>query len=98
MQSDLVLYRSGEDRPAHRGAGDRCGLQQSVEQRLSAPVEFLIEFTRALIKQNPSSDLFYLAMYAAEAKVSLTTEQKALFIKAVSAEARQSAWPEGFFG
>ncbi len=50
-----------------------------------------------MIRNNPSSDLWQLSMYAAMKEVPITEEQKAAFEKAVLHEVNQSGWPKGFF-
>jgi hypothetical protein len=70
---------------------------QSAEQRPNLPVDFLIEFTRALIRSVPSSDLFYLAVATARRKVPISEEQEKMFSEAVGHEMERSSWPKGFF-
>jgi hypothetical protein len=60
-------------------------------------VQFLIAFVRNMIRNNPSSDLWQLSMYAAMKEVPITDEQKAAFEKAVLNEVKQAPWPDGFF-
>ena len=72
-----------------RSAGDA--------DQVAAPVEFLIAFTRALIRNNPSEDSLALALYAAAAEFSITPEQARQFLKAVMREKENSPWPKGFF-
>lgn len=63
----------------------------------AAPIEFLIAFTRALIRNNPSQDSLALALYAAAAEFSITPEQAKQFLQAVMHEKENSPWPKGFF-
>lgn len=74
-------------------------LQLAVQQRQGedAPVEFLLAFCRALIRQHPSRDHMRLAMLAAKSEVPITPAQEEQFTKAVAAEAEKSVWPKGFF-
>lgn len=60
-------------------------------------VEVLVEFTRALIRENPSSDLLYLAMAAAKRRSEATDDEMELLKIAVLSERLHSTWPEGFF-
>lgn len=62
-----------------------------------APVEFLVEFARALIRAHPSPDCISLAMRSANGACPLTPEQEARFRKAVDIEVDRSPWPKGFF-
>jgi hypothetical protein len=87
-----------------RGLVHRGGLLQSAEQRpeghageAAAPVEFLIAFTRALIRNNPSGDSIALAMRSAQDICPLTPEQEVQFLRAVGVEVDRSPWPKGFF-
>lgn len=64
---------------------------------VAAPVEFLIAFTRALIRNNPSEDSLALALYAAAREFNITPEQAQQFLKAVMHEKENSPWPKGFF-
>jgi hypothetical protein len=94
--------RRSTSKKAEKGLVHRRGVLLSNEQRPegnhpSIPVDFLIAFTRTLIRLCPSSDASALAMAAANKEVPLTTEQKALFRIAVLNEAEQMVWPEGFF-
>lgn len=72
---------------------------EGAEQQDNDPVkvEFLIEFCRALIRNNPSSDVMFLAFLAASRKVPLTKEQAEAFFKALNVEMAKSPWPKGFF-
>lgn len=74
-------------------------LQLAVQQRQGedAPVEFLLAFCRALIRQTHSSDKMSLAMRAAKAEVPISVEQEMQFSLAVATEAEKSPWPKGFF-
>jgi hypothetical protein len=79
-------------------------VQQQPEQRstgdagqAAAPVEFLIEFIRQVIRNNPQGDLYKLAMYAANDRVPLTEEQQVAFLRAIYHEQDRSYWPKGFF-
>jgi hypothetical protein len=87
-----------------RGLVDRRGVLQLPEQRsagdagpAAAPVEFLIAFARALIRNHPSGDSIALAMRSANGVCPLTPEQEAQFRKAVDIEVDRSPWPKGFF-
>ncbi len=82
-----------------RVVGNRRGVLQSTEQRPeeAAPVGFLIDFVRALIRLNPSRDCMYLALASAKAKHPLTEKQTKAFVAAICGEMDQSAWPKGFF-
>lgn len=92
---------------------NRGGLLQQPEQhstdlavlrrelRPQAPplrVAILVEFARALIRENPSSDLLYLALAQAKHQAGATDEEMDLLKIAVFSEASESHWPEGFFG
>jgi len=63
----------------------------------AAPVEFLIAFTRALIRNHPSGDCISLAMRSAKGVCPLTPEQEEQFRKAVNIEVDKSPWPKDFF-
>ena len=87
-----------------RGLVHRGGLLQSSEHgpegyagEAAAPVEFLIAFTRALIRNHPSGDSIALAMSSANGVCPLTPAQEAQFLKAVGLEVNRSPWPKGFF-
>lgn len=67
------------------------------QKRRAPPVELLIAFTRALIRQNPSEDGLYLAIAAAQKEVKVTDGELAVFIDAVYGEKKGSPWPGGFF-
>lgn len=71
----------------------RRGVLQSAEQRPAdaAPIEFLIDFVRALIRLNPSSDCMYLALASAKGKHSLTDAQTKSFVEAICSEMGQSS-------
>jgi len=60
-------------------------------------VDFLIEFCRSLIRNNPNGDTIYLAFLAARKRVSLTDDEAKAFLKAVGVEMGKSHWPKGFF-
>lgn len=66
-------------------------------QEAGAPVEFLIAFVRNIIRENPSHDVYYLAMAAAKKECPITAEQEVAFAKAIAHERDQSFWPKGFF-
>jgi len=70
---------------------------QSTQHGPAVPVEFLLEFTRALIRVVPSTDAFYLAAAEARGAVPLTDEQAKAFSRAVLYEQEQTMWPKGFF-
>jgi len=72
-------------------------LQLTEQRSPAAPVEFLIEFVRCLIRQHPSADLLHLSLLGAKSKVPITPEQELRFLKAITAEVGQSPWPKGFF-
>jgi hypothetical protein len=57
----------------------------------------MLVFVRSLIRQHPSSDVLSLALREADKKVPLTEQQRESFVKAVTSEAQQSPWPQGFF-
>ena len=78
----------------------RSGLLREPEQRQdsdAAPIEFPIGFVRHLIRENPSSDVLYLAMCGAAQEVGITKEQAERFMRAILSERTKSWWPEGFF-
>lgn len=82
----------------------RSGLLQLDEQRpaedaspTEEAVKFLLLFTRALIRSNPSGDVLYLAMKAAAVESNLSDEQAEKFITWVTQEQNNSPWPKGFF-
>jgi hypothetical protein len=82
------------------GVGHRGGVLLPPQQRpeaVSAPAEFLLAFTRALIRNNPQPDLLQLAMASARQEIPITPAQEESFIRAVADEASQSVWPKGFF-
>lgn len=94
------LEEAGTDRRIVR----RGGVLQQHEQRpaedagpTEEAIKFLIAFTRALIRENPSGDKLYLAMSAASADCKISTEQAEKFIKWVLQEKENSHWPKGFF-
>ena len=60
-------------------------------------IRFLIAFTRALIRENPSGDKLYLAMAAASSDCKISKEQAAKFVEWVTHEQGKSHWPKGFF-
>jgi len=72
--------------------------QDSLVDKTAVPVEYMISFVRAMIREFPSSDGFSLAMYAAGREVPITEKQKQAFLRAVTHEVEESAWPKGFFG
>jgi hypothetical protein len=72
-------------------------LQPDEHGPATIPAEFLLAFTRAMIRELPSRDLFALAGAAAMREFPITKEQQEAFAQAVSHEASQSIWPEGFF-
>jgi hypothetical protein len=76
---------------------DRRGMLQSAQHGAEAiPVEFLIAFTRALIRMLPSNDALWLAANHAKQVCPLTDEQRELLNHAIRAEVNQSVWPKGF--
>jgi len=74
---------------------------QRTEQRptddAAAPVEFLIAFVRALIRNYPSGDSIALALHSARAHYPITPEQEAQFRKAIALEIERTPWPKDFF-
>jgi len=84
-----VLRKSEHRSPANAG--------EAPEEIPAVPVEFLICFIRQVIRTYPSGDVYFLAMRAAKHDFPLTEEQQAAFMKAVFAESKRSAWPDGFF-
>jgi len=58
---------------------------------------FLVNFTREMIKLNPSGDVLQLAMMAAAKRSNLTKEQATKFIAWVLEQQSDSPWPKGFF-
>jgi len=94
------LEEAGTDGRAVR----RSGVLQLNEQRPAEDVgpteeaiKFLIAFTRALIRERPSSDVLYLAMAAASADCKISREQAQKFVDWVLHEQESSHWPKGFF-
>jgi hypothetical protein len=93
--------------PARGGPGNRSGVLQQLEletiqlgegrEDLSVPVEFLIAFTRCLLRLSPSSDLFAIASMSARREVPISDKQMRLFLKAVRGEVKKSPWPKDFF-
>jgi len=94
------------------GGRARGRLQQQSEQPTAlAPVsyeegragvpqlrtEILVEFTRALIRENPNKDMIYLALMAARSATGATDEEMRALSVAVLDEARKAPWPPGFF-
>jgi hypothetical protein len=89
------------------GHGNRSGVQQQHEleknqlekggEALSVPVDFLIAFTRALIRTNPSTDSFIIAAASARGEVSISDEQMRLFSRAIKGEMKKSPFPKDFF-
>lgn len=63
----------------------------------AVPVQFLIAFVRAMIRNRPSGDLISLSMSSARGAVPITDEQAKAFMRAVLVEAENSPWPKGFF-
>jgi hypothetical protein len=61
------------------------------------PVEFLLAFVRCMIREYPSSDVYYLAVASAKKMFPITPEQELAFMKAVMHETTKSRWPKGFF-
>ena len=59
--------------------------------------EFLIEFIRELIKNNPNGDLLSLSLVTAARRTSATSEEEMLLKKAIKQTAEQSMWPTGFY-
>ena len=92
------LTRRGEETekdPVRRG-----GVLQPPEQHETEdviPVEFLLAYVQALIRNNPSRDLHVLSVAAAKSAFPITEAQEEAFLKAVGVEARNSHWPKGFF-
>jgi len=94
------LEEAGAEGRVIRGGG----LQQLNEQRpaedagpTEETIRFLIAFTRAMIRNNPSGDVLYLSMRAAADEANLSVEQAEKFIAWVTKEKNNSPWPKGFF-
>jgi len=60
-------------------------------------VEILVEFARALIQNNPSSDVLLLSLAQVQRLTGATDEEMDLLKVAVLSEASNSPWPDGFF-
>lgn len=75
-------------KPEHR-APDNAGE--------AIPFEFLIAFVRRIIRENPSTDVYYLAMAGAKRMCPITPEQEEAFMQAVLHEAENNEWPKDFF-
>ena len=60
--------------------------------------EILLEFIRALIKNNPNGDILYLSIMAAADKTNATEEEIELLKRAIREEINTtpSHWPKGF--
>lgn len=66
----------------------------------SAPVvrpQLVVEFLRALIRNNPSEDLMVLSLHHAAHVTGATKRECELMMQAIRGEQSQSVWPEGFF-
>lgn len=63
----------------------------------AVPVQFLIAFVRAMIRNRPSGDLISLSMGSARGLVPISDDQAKAFLKAVYTEVDESPWPKGFF-
>lgn len=60
-------------------------------------IRFLILFTKALIRNNPSSDVLYLSLMSAATEAGISKETAQNFISWVMSQQDQSYWPKGFF-
>jgi hypothetical protein len=60
--------------------------------------QLLVELCRALIKLNPSGDVLWLALNAAQKRTSASNEEMALLKVSVRDVASHGGWPEGFYG
>ena len=70
---------------------------RSDELPLPRP-EFVLEFLRSIIKNNPNGDVLALSMMEAAKNTSATKEEIAILKEAVRGEMRSgSMWPKGFF-
>ena len=100
MRSGKKIVGHGAEAP-DSGPSDRGGVQlvpvQHGQGSDAAPVQFLIAFVRAMIREHPSRDVLDLAMYAAMREVNITKDQARQFLAAVMAETERSPWPKGFF-
>lgn len=60
--------------------------------------EFLIEFVRSIIKNNPNGDILYLSIMEAASKTAATPEEVELLKEALrEVTAGPTPWPKGFF-
>jgi hypothetical protein len=94
------LEKAGTDQGVVRGRG----VLQLSEQHSTGDVgeteeavRFLIAFTRALIRENPSGDKLYLAMAAASDDCKISQAQAKKFVEWVMEQKEGSHWPKGFF-
>lgn len=84
-----------------RGSGEEHlrgrGVLQSAEHGPDAiPVEFLIAFTKAIIRLVPSTDVLYLAAGQANRACPLTKEQRDRLNAGLKEQVNKSSWPKGF--
>jgi len=59
--------------------------------------QLVVEFLRALIRNNPNGDVMFLSLYAAAKVTGATKEECGLMMAAIEGEMAQSVWPKGFF-
>ena len=60
-------------------------------------IEVLVEFTRALIRNNPNTDVLFLSLAEARQAADASEEEVELLKIAVLGELLHSSWPDGFF-
>jgi len=95
MEEEVTVYRGGmlqrNEQLAKRAAGG------SNEIPLPRP-EFLIEFVRAIIKNNPNGDILYLSIMAAADKTNASKDEIKMLTQAVrDISAGPTPWPKGFY-
>ena len=89
-----LVRRGGVLCESEQRSTDDVGLSPGQEA-VGVSIQFLIAFVRAMIRNNPSEDLYTLSMMTAEAEIPITDEQKSAFLRAILHEAKNG--PEGFF-
>lgn len=97
------VHRRKSGAPGSDGASDgnrgglRCVPLQFGPRRDDPAFEFLVSFTRSLVKNTVSEDMLVLSMYSAQYATGATKEQVRAFKTLVfDYWAKNKIWPEGF--
>lgn len=93
--------RAGAKADDGAGDGNRGGLQliplQFGPRKDDPAFEFLVNFTRSLVKNVVNEDVLVLSMYSAQHATGATKEQVSAFKTLVlDYWAKNKIWPEGF--